>query len=372
MELRVGRRTILEKLQSLYPDAELSLWVRPYLKELIEERYPGLLVNRVWEEEVLFISSRAILKSRVVPDRKGLLVDPSGEVVGFRLSPKEVPSPPPIPSEWLHGLKLPRWTVSARVITYPWDLVELNLEELGEELSPQGVKGELDPRTAVLGDPELLSLEPGARIEPGVVVDLRSGPVMLARDAAIQPPSLIQGPCWIGPGSRVEGAQLRPGCSIGPHCRVGGEVEASIFQGYANKHHLGFLGHSWVGEWVNLGALTTNSDLKNNYHPVRVILGGESINTGKLKVGCFLGDHVKTGIGTLIPTGAIIGIFSSLFGTGLIPKSVPDFRFGEERYEIESALDTARIVMSRRGVELTPGYERVVRWVYALLTTSNP
>jgi UDP-N-acetylglucosamine diphosphorylase / glucose-1-phosphate thymidylyltransferase / UDP-N-acetylgalactosamine diphosphorylase / glucosamine-1-phosphate N-acetyltransferase / galactosamine-1-phosphate N-acetyltransferase len=163
----------------------------------------------------------------------------------------------------------------------------------------------------------------------------------------------------------IDGAMVRPGCSFGPRCRIGGEVEASLFQGYSNKHHEGFIGHAFVGEWVNLGALTTNSDLKNAYQPVQVPWQGKTIDTGRLKVGCFIGDHVKTAIGSLVNTGTRVGTFANWFEPGLTPKEIPAFAWGREaRWPLGHALSNARKVMARRGANLSPAYENALRTLY--------
>jgi hypothetical protein len=145
-------------------------------------------------------------------------------------------------------------------------------------------------------------------------------------------------------------------------------VESCIFQGYSNKHHEGFLGHSFVGEWVNIGAMTTNSDLKNNYSSVRVKLGDKVIDSGMIKLGCFIGDHSKLGIGTLIPTGAVIGSFVNFFGGGIMPRYLPSFKWlgpgVDEKYTLDKAVETARMVMNRRGVKLTREYENLIRANY--------
>ena len=143
----------------------------------------------------------------------------------------------------------------------------------------------------------------------------------------VHPFTRIEGPCYIGPKCILLGAKCREGMSIGPMCRVGGEVEESIIQGYSNKYHDGFLGHAYVGEWVNLGALTTNSDLKNDYSSVSVVLDGKApIDTGSTKVGSIIGDHTKTSIGTLLNTGSFVGAMALLLATGKpLPKHIPSF-----------------------------------------------
>jgi UDP-N-acetylglucosamine diphosphorylase/glucosamine-1-phosphate N-acetyltransferase len=188
-------------------------------------------------------------------------------------------------------------------------------------------------------------------------LDAREGPIFIGERVTIQPHTRVSGPCYIGEDCVLVGGKVAGGSSIGPVCRIGGEVEQSVFLGYSNKYHEGFLGHSYVGEWVNLGALTTNSDLKNNYGPVKVVVDGSLTDSGLAKVGAFLGDHVKTGIGTLLNTGITIGFASNLFGGGMIEqKSIPPFSWvgagKREEYRLDEAIETARAVMKRRKVEL--------------------
>jgi UDP-N-acetylglucosamine diphosphorylase/glucosamine-1-phosphate N-acetyltransferase len=167
------------------------------------------------------------------------------------------------------------------------------------------------------------------------------------------------------------GGRIRSGCSFGPVCRIGGEVEQSIFLGHDNKYHDGFLGHAYVGQWVNLGALTTNSDLKNNYGTVRVEVGGQEIDTGLLKVGSFIGDHVRTGIGTLLNTGISVGFCSNLFGGGMFAqKSIPPFSWGTvgkiDEYQVDQALLTAEQVQRRREVAFSPAQKRLFLELFEL------
>jgi UDP-N-acetylglucosamine diphosphorylase/glucosamine-1-phosphate N-acetyltransferase len=146
---------------------------------------------------------------------------------------------------------------------------------------------------------------------------------------------------------------------------VGGEVSASIIQSHSNKQHDGFLGHSFVGSWVNLGAATDTSDLRNDYRPVRVTVGGEEVDTGQLSVGSLIGDHSKTAIGTKLNTGSVIGAFCSVFPGRFPPKSLPSFSWGTAdgfvRYDVQRAIETARAVMNRRGVKLSPAREAAIR-----------
>jgi hypothetical protein len=154
--------------------------------------------------------------------------------------------------------------------------------------------------------------------------------------------------------------------AAGPVCKLRGEIADSVFVGYANKAHDGYLGHALVGRWVNLGAGTTNSDLKNSYGNVRVQLPHERVSTNLMKVGVFLGDHVKTGIGTLLTTGGVVGAGSNVFGGGpAAPRYLPAFSWssaaGVEPFRFDKFVEVAQAAMARRGHTLTPGVEDVLR-----------
>lgn len=248
---------------------------------------------------------------------------------------------------------------------YPWDYVNRNAGLIEHDFrSFKRAAGRLAKGVILLGRRQNLKVMPGASLEPGVIVDVRQGPVIVDAGAVVRGPGRIEGPCYIGPDCLVDGARLRPGVSLGQGCRISGEVEESIFMEFSNKHHDGFLGHSFVGSWVNLGAQTCNSDLKNNYDTVKVWVGGKLVDTGSIKVGCFVGDHTKTAIGTLINTGAVIGTGCNIFGGG-VRKYLPPFSWGHSdslaEHGIEKMLATAEIVMKRRRQRLGPRMAQALR-----------
>ena len=222
----------------------------------------------------------------------------------------------------------------------------------------------------VLGDPANVVVM-GAAVEPGVVFDVRQGAVVLEAGVEVRHGTRLEGPVYAGSGSKLLGGFIR-GSAFGPACRVHGEVSASVFLGYANKSHDGFLGHSVVGHWVNLGALTTTSNLKNTYGPVRLDLPGERIETGRQNLGTLFGDHAKTAIGTMLATGTVIGAGANLFGPPTPPKYVPPFAWGSEgddRLTGEGFLVVAERVMRRRNVELTPERRRSLERTFARWTS---
>ncbi len=299
---------------------------------------------------------------------------------------------PTVPSFRVRSWHLPERKVLASIVKFPWNLVEFNEPELVKELKWSGSRVVKWPGVDVIGNPRNLKIARSATVEPGVVFDLRLGRILIDERVQVRTRSVVAGPCYVGKGTVIDAALVRPGCSFGPECRIGGEVEASIFLGHANKHHDGFIGHAVVGEWVNLGALTTNSDLRNDYGDVKVVVNGRTRDTGLRKFGCVIGDHAKTAIGSLLNTGAVLGIFANWFEPGLSPKAVPDFARGSfsrrytpmktdssrvggnrrssaaerfDRESVEELLTTARIVMSRRGARLSLDYEQLVRRIYA-------
>jgi UDP-N-acetylglucosamine diphosphorylase/glucosamine-1-phosphate N-acetyltransferase len=248
--------------------------------------------------------------------------------------------------------------VGGEWIHRPWDLVSKNGNHLERDFAEAG-NAEVSNRhlatLALVGPSDRLWIHETARIDPYTVFDTTNGPITLGANVWVQPFTRIEGPCWIGGQTQLFRANLRGCVSIGPICRIGGEVEASIVHGLSNKYHEGFLGHAYVGEWVNLGAITSNSDLRNDYGEVQVPLQGDPVPTGQAKVGCFIGDHSRTGMGSMLNTGTAIGVMCNVLPAGfLLPKHVPSFtavRYGRVSpgFPLEKLFETARTVMDRRG-----------------------
>lgn len=246
--------------------------------------------------------------------------------------------------------------LSGEILEAPWDLVRRNPDRIRRDAEALWSDTASLPGVHRVGEGRL-SIASGAEMEPGVVVDLRGGPVRLEAGARVEAPARLVGPLHIGSGSTVLGGHVERS-SIGPICKVRGEVADSVLLGYVNKAHDGYMGHALLGRWVNLGALTTNSDLKNNYGSVAVWTPAGPTDTGLMKVGCFLGDHVKTGIGTVLNTGTVVGAGSNLFGGAMPPVMVPPFSWGSGSdltdYRLDKFLESAERAMGRRDVVLTP------------------
>jgi UDP-N-acetylglucosamine diphosphorylase/glucosamine-1-phosphate N-acetyltransferase len=215
-----------------------------------------------------------------------------------------------------------------------------------------------------------LWLAAGVTLAPGCVIDARRGPVILDNGVDVAPHTLLEGPLYLGPACRVKaGARLYGESSFGIGNRLAGEIGESTFGDFTNKQHEGFIGHAVLGSWVNLGAMTTCSDLKNNYGNVRVDLGSGSEDTKQRFVGLLAGDHVKTAIGTLFNTGTSVGFASNIFGGGMPPKCVPAFSWGGSEgapaYGVEQAIATAAVVMGRRGCRFEAAHQAAFEFLAA-------
>lgn len=270
----------------------------------------------------------------------------------------------------LLSLALPALVVDARFVSHPWNLFEWNADAIVADLAAMRgvVHGDVH-RTACLESPERIVVATGARVGPFAVLDAGPGPIVVGPGASVAAHTVVSGPCVIGRGTQLLGGFVSRS-TFGPECRIAGEVEETVWQGWGSKRHHGFVGHSAIGEWVNLGALTTTSDLKNNYGLVRVSVDGAEVDSGSRKVGSIVGAHVKTGIGTLLPTGASVGTGANVFGGGrFAPKRVPSFAWWDglttSEHELEKMLATARIAYSRRQRTLTPADEDAIRALFA-------
>jgi UDP-N-acetylglucosamine diphosphorylase/glucosamine-1-phosphate N-acetyltransferase len=203
----------------------------------------------------------------------------------------------------------------------------------------------------------------GVEVAPGVSFATETGPIVLDHGVRVMPHCHLEGPLYVGCGTVIKaGTRIYGESSFGIGNRLSGEIGETTTGDFVNKQHDGFIGHAVLGSWINLGAMTTCSDLKNNYGTIRVDLGEGSIDTGRRFVGLLMGDHGKTAIGTLFNTGTCVGFGANVFGTGMPPKFVPNFSWGADgrtRTELDKALATAEVVLGRRGCRLTDGLRRL-------------
>jgi UDP-N-acetylglucosamine diphosphorylase/glucosamine-1-phosphate N-acetyltransferase len=376
-DLVCGMTSLRDKILQKYTGLDVALHCRPQLAPMLKREHPGFLINSIPRSDCLFINGR-LFPDKDLADRIPIVGEEVCYVVGdtlvaARLSQEkvcDVDLETPLSVESFLTEK--RIDIDVDLMNYPWELLDKNTEWLRKEYQalnrPSRVEGTVFRNVSCINE-ESLSIGKNAQVKPGVVLDAASGPIYIGDEATIQPNAVIQGPVYIGKGTQIKaGARLSGGTTIGPMCKIGGEVEGSIIIGYSNKQHDGYLGHSYIGTWVNLGAGTTNSDLKNNYRPVKVSMNGRVIDTGSLFVGVLMGDHSKTGINTMLNTGTVVGVSCNVFGADFPPKYIPSFSWSNsgklEVYDLEKAIETARRVTARRERILSDEEEAVLRFVY--------
>jgi UDP-N-acetylglucosamine diphosphorylase/glucosamine-1-phosphate N-acetyltransferase len=378
-ELVCGYFSLRERVIRCSQVTRWGAFIRDSLNETYHEQHPEAQINDArWlgEGATLFINGRWLASfetlQNIDPQTVGVV---DGAVVHLTVEPAEAALFDG--GNWEHAIyqiarTKRRVEAAGKLFAYPWHLVDQNASQIKADFDARQVKGWFPSheQVALIGPPKNVSVDRNAQIDPFVVLDSTHGPISIDAGAVIQSFTRLEGPCHVGAGAQLFRANIRGGTTIGPGCRVGGEVEASILHAYVNKYHDGFLGHSYVAPWINLGALSTNSDLKNDYSVVRVPLAGKSIDTRLVKAGCFIGDHTKTGLGSLFNTGSSIGVMCMILPGGeLLPKHVPSFTavwHGElaDAIPLERSLAAARIAMQRRGHELTAAQERLLRLVY--------
>ncbi|NUO80284.1 GlmU family protein [candidate division KSB1 bacterium] len=374
-DLRCGMTSLREKIARQFPQTQLFLFCREYLADSMREANPECRVNELPKEPSWFVNGGFLFSASLPRNlQKELLCKHNGKTVAAFIKPERLAIVD-------QSLKLPEslsgiaeHEVEGTWLNYPWDLVHANAKAIARDFAfyKRGGQslGKIYPNVTLL-DEQNIFIAPSAKVKPGVVLDAEEGPIYIDEGATIMANASLQGPVYVGKNSTIKmGAKIYEGTSIGEVCKVGGEVEESIIHGYSNKQHEGFLGHAYLGEWVNLGADTNNSDLKNNYGTVKVYINGQSVDSGSLFVGLFMGDHAKTGINTMFNTGTVVGVMSNVFGPGYPSKAMPSFAWGGvpalETYALEKALATARRVMARRKRELTEAQEKVLRHVFAM------
>ena len=369
-DLRLGSSTLGQKLARAFGigpgPARRGAVVRPHLAAIARERDPQTVVNDpdwlprgpLLVANARWVPPSEILAAEVGPPWVGTCQGrPAAAHVGPELAAGLGPGGV---DRGLDGLaeRVECVELGGEWIDRPWDLVARNAEHLVRDFEAEGRVGVTNRHLATLalvGPADRLLVHESARIDPYTVFDTTDGPITVEAGVVVQPFTRVEGPCHIGRDTQLFRANIRGGTTIGPGCRVGGEVEASIIHGYSNKYHEGFLGHSYIGEWVNLGAITSNSDLRNDYGEVLVPLGGDPVPTGQAKVGCFLGDHTRTGLGSMLNTGTAVGVMCNILPAGpLLPKHVPSFSavmHGRVApgFPLEQMFATARTVMGRRG-----------------------
>ena len=346
-DIRVGLFTNLERWSILLPDDHIGFQSESYLRDEFEELNDGKIVNACIIPNEDFVASIVYLEDncRLMLGNNTMAISGNGKnVINYK---GEMPI-----------LINNRWellSVNAAAISNDIDLIK---ESISYQKIPKDV--------IVIGPKDSIYLEEGA-ILSACTLNSKEGPIYISKGAEVMEGALIRGPFALCENAVVKmGAKIYGASTIGPFCKVGGELSNVIFQSYSNKGHDGFLGNSYIGEWCNLGADTNVSNLKNNYDSVRSYCyeKKEEVNTGLQFLGLFMGDHSKTGINSMFNTGAVVGVSCNLYGAGFFPKHTLSFSWGEpnalEPFRIEKSLEYANKMMERRSEKLSAEEENIL------------
>ena len=380
-ELRYGAFLLRERWSTLLDlQVEGSVNPQPHLTDFTEPGSPPVVTGPGEKHE-----PRLLLRSTFVADPAAStailadvtdacrFVDAAGATVGFAIPRRQ---------DWRSFGDAAAWpavAVEGKLLAGAWELVGDLARVLPADLERMrsAQAGAAIPRgTTVLGDPALV-LAAEASVEPGVVFDVRGGPIFLSPGVEVRSSARLAGPLAVARDTRLMGGDIS-GSAIGPRCVVRGEVSGVVFLGYANKAHDGFLGSSVIGRWVNLGAGTITSNLKNTYGPVRLTIGAQRYETGLTFLGSLIGDHVKTAIGTMLPTGCVIGVGANLFGSRRPPSEVPAFAWGLDDPAGSGVLECGRFVeiaarvMPRRDVAVDERTRRYLAAIWGAATRRTP
>ena len=372
-DLRCGIFTLREKIEKYYGTKAEILFCHNYLSESLREINSEAIINPESLENTLLINGRVIVDKDFL---NSVTLSGDDEVFTFNNVIAALRIKSKINIVDVLSLDIAQYKdfkkteIKAIFVNYPWDLISKN----GSEIKKDSVFFKSNIFENIyegvhLINRENISIGENSTIKPGVVIDAENGPVVIGKDVTVFPNAVIEGPCFIGDNSKIKiGAKIYENTSIGKHCKIGGEVEVSIIHSYSNKQHDGFLGHSYLGQWVNLGADTNNSDLKNNYGNVKLTINGKEIDSGLQFVGLIMGDHSKSGINTMFNTGTVVGISSNIFGSNFPPKVIPSFAWGGSdgftEYQLDKAIQVAEKVTMRRGVKFTQTDKKLFEIVF--------
>ncbi|GAB3167089.1 GlmU family protein [Telluribacter humicola] len=361
--IRCGIRTLAEKWTDVL-DTLPSYLTEPYL----QNRFP-----LVTAEDNLYINGSLCPDESVVSALKALpsetaLVSEQNELLSIRTTSNWRPDSDITVSN------VQQYTQPIVMIRQLWDIfgengaqIKADFKQITKGRTSAGVT---DPFTRCY-NPEAIFIEEGASIK-AAILNAENGPIYIGKNAVISEGSVVQGPFAMGEESVLNlGATIRPNTTLGPYCKVGGEVNNSVLFGYSNKAHSGYLGNSVLGEWCNLGANTNNSNLKNDYTNVKLYsyAKGELVDTGRLFCGLFMGDYTKAGISTMFNTGTVVGVNVNIFGAGFQPKFIPSFTWGGQAegfstYRFEKAMAVDRETVIRREVPFGEAEETLLWEVF--------
>ncbi len=385
-----GINSLRKKILRAYPGVKYSLHCRPYLEHFVRVKNPGIEVNKIEDDKCLLLNGKIIAPpnlAEIIPlEGEDKLYKCGDAIIAARVSGKKLDELKldlyDLLSESNFG-NLPVEKVDIPFCEYVWNLVQANASQLrcdfehlmNETGNNNNIRGKVH-EGAYLVEKDNIYIEEGAVIKPGAVLDASDGPIYIDRNAVVASNAVIEGAVYLGENSIIRScSRVYEDVSIGATCKIGGEVEDSVILPFTNKQHSGFLGHAYLGSWVNIGADTNCSDLKNNYGTVRVYTDGQMVDSGLQFLGVIIGDHTKTAINTMFNTGTIVGFCCNIFGPGFPDKYLPSFSWGGSEavttYDLERSIETAKRMLQRRNREMSEPEEKLFRKIFDITKTER-
>ena len=364
-EIRAGILTLKEKWDTIL-NSNCAYHTVPHLSV----KYDGTATN--WEgKEATYINGAVYANSALAKEINELLPNTAltfeNRIIAIKVANYSAAINPNT-----HNFKSVASNLSIKLLCKPWELFTENGVHIAADFSliTANRKSEAINNTNTVIAPENIFIEKGAVVNCSIL-NASTGPIYIGKDAEVMEGCMIRGPFSLGNHSALKmGAKIYGPTTIGPECKVGGEINNSVLFGYSNKAHDGFLGNSVIGEWCNLGADTNNSNLKNNYGVVKVwdMAHNDWQNTNLQFCGLLMGDHSKAGINTMFNTGTVAGFCANVFDGGFPPKFIPSYSWGgrtdSEKFELNKAIEVAKKVYERRGLDFTEADEQIFNYLF--------
>ena len=378
-DLRCGILKLRQRIFSYMDQEQVKVILPSFLENTYKERHSDWQINSLENSrEEIFINSRLKINSDIADiinalENNTCLLAKDNFLIAAKISTEKQK----ICSEDIDTLfsKVKKIILEEDLFwNYPWELIKENSEYIKKDFFDYFYEKENhflpSPGVSIINSYDVW-LGENSVLDLNVILDARKGPVIIDENAKVMANSVIEGPAYIGKNSLVKiGSKIYEGTSVGKYCKVGGEIEETIFQAYSNKQHDGFLGHSYVGEWVNIGAASNNSNLKNDYSNISMYCYPEKkkINTNLQFLGSIIADHSKFAINCIINTATNIGVACNLISGILIKNYVPSFSFGQygrlRKSALSSILETAEIVKKRRKLILSSTDKQLLETIY--------
>ncbi len=369
-EIICGAVSIKDKTEGYFKPKSVYIYTRNYLAPYLKLKFNKCKINTFPSGECLFVNSRVLFNKefagKISSKKKNVIWVKEGSVIAIRAKGtvldqvNKIFTVKPVELSDFGGIELDTIEIKndVKIINNPSDLIQYHEDELRSDLKN-------------LFKSKKLYISAKCKISKQTVFDTSTGNIYIGKNSAIEPFCYIKGPAYIGNNCTIRsGSKIYGPFTSGNYCKISGEITNSILHSFINKQHLGFLGHSYLCEWVNLGAGTNTSNLKNNYSKIAIKLGNKTVNTNSIFLGSIIGDHTKTGINTMLNTGTLIGISCNLYGSGFHNKLIKSFSWDDASkdvgvdYEYDKAIQTAIVSMKRRNVEMSSEYEDLLKYIY--------